>query len=62
MTKFYSSLDEIKEELKRGKVTVEGLVKHYLERIKTYAHLNAFNEVFEHEALSRAKEIDSRIR
>ncbi|MBS1532941.1 MAG: Asp-tRNA(Asn)/Glu-tRNA(Gln) amidotransferase subunit GatA [Bacteroidetes bacterium] len=62
MTKFYSSLDEIKEELKRGKVTVEGLVKHYLERIKTYAHLNAFNEVFEQGALSRAKEVDARIR
>jgi aspartyl-tRNA(Asn)/glutamyl-tRNA(Gln) amidotransferase subunit A len=62
MTKFNSSLDEIKGEIQRGKVTVEGLTKNYLERIKTYAHLNAFNEVFEQEALSRSKEIDARIR
>ena len=55
MTKFYSSLDEIKEEIQRGKVTVEGLVKHYLDRIKHHTHLNAFNEVFEQDALSRAK-------
>ena len=55
-------MDEIKGEIERGKVTVDGLVKHYLERIKTYAHLNAFNEVFEQEALSRAKDVDGRIR
>jgi len=62
MTKFYSSLDEIRRELQSGKVTVESLVKGYLARIKANGHLNAFNEVFEQEALSNAKLTDQKIR
>ena len=62
MAKFYSSLDEIKREIQSGEVTVEGLVKDYLARIRSNAHLNAFNEVFEEEALSRSKTIDQRIK
>jgi aspartyl-tRNA(Asn)/glutamyl-tRNA(Gln) amidotransferase subunit A len=62
MAKFYSSLDEIKKEIQSGAVTVEGLVKNYLARIRSNAHLNAFNEVFEQEALSRSKTIDERIK
>ncbi|MDB5142985.1 MAG: gatA [Mucilaginibacter sp.] len=62
MAKFYSSLDEIKREIQSGEVTVEGLVKNYLARIRSNAHLNAFNEVFEEEALSRSKTIDERIK
>jgi aspartyl-tRNA(Asn)/glutamyl-tRNA(Gln) amidotransferase subunit A len=62
MAKFYSSLDEIKREIQSGEVTVEGLVKDYLTRIRSNAHLNAFNEVFEEEALSRSKTIDARIK
>jgi aspartyl-tRNA(Asn)/glutamyl-tRNA(Gln) amidotransferase subunit A len=61
MAKNYSSLIEIKSGLKRGEITVEGLVKEYLNKIKQNAHLNAFNEVFEQEALTRANNIDSRI-
>ena len=61
MAKFYSSLDEIKREIQSGAVTVEGLVKDYLARIRSNAHLNAFNEVFEEEALSRSKTIDAQI-
>ena len=61
MAKNYSSLIEIKGGLQSGEVTVEKLVKHYLENIKANAHLNAFNEVFGEEALSRAKNIDARI-
>ena len=61
MTKNYSSLIEIKGGLQSGEVTVEKLVKHYLENIKANAHLNAFNEVFGEEALSRAKNIDTRV-
>src|ERR1700761_7227946 len=59
MAKFYSSLDEIKREIQSGEVTVEGLVSDYLARIRSNAHLNAFNEVFEEEALSRSKTIDA---
>ena len=61
MAKNYSSLIEIKSGLKRGEITVEGLVREYLNKIKLNAHLNAFNEVFEQEALTRANNIDSRI-
>jgi aspartyl-tRNA(Asn)/glutamyl-tRNA(Gln) amidotransferase subunit A len=62
MAKFYSSLDEIKRELYSGRITVKILVKNYLARIKSNAHLNAFNEVFEEEAISRSKTIDQRIK
>ncbi len=61
MTKSYSSFSEIKSGLQNRKVTVEGLVKHYLSQIKANAHLNAFNEVFDREALKRAKDIDHRL-
>src|ERR1700761_1837133 len=61
MAKFYSSLDEIKREIQSGEVTVEGLVSDYLARIRSNAHLNAFNEVFKTEALARAKEVDARL-
>jgi len=62
MTKFYSSLNEIKRELQSGSITVEGLVKNYLAQTRLHKHLNAFNEVFEEEALSRSKEVDARIK
>ncbi len=62
MTTLYSSLDEIKRDLQSNRVTVEGLVKGYLARAKEYKHLNAYNEVFEQEALSRSKEIDAKIK
>jgi len=62
MAKFYSSLSEIRSGLQRAEITVEGLVKNYLDQIKKNAHLNAFNEVFEQEALVNAKNIDDRIK
>ncbi|NOW98177.1 Asp-tRNA(Asn)/Glu-tRNA(Gln) amidotransferase subunit GatA [Mucilaginibacter sp. SG564] len=62
MAKFYSSLSEIRSGLQRAEITVEGLVKNYLDQIKKNAHLNAFNEVFEEEALINAKNIDDRIK
>jgi len=61
MAKFYSSLIEIKSGLQSGEITVEKLVTGYLGKIKQNAHLNAFNEVFEQEALQRAVNIDIRI-
>lgn len=48
--------------MQRAEITVEGLVKNYLDQIKKNAHLNAFNEVFEEEALVNAKSIDDRIK
>jgi aspartyl-tRNA(Asn)/glutamyl-tRNA(Gln) amidotransferase subunit A len=62
MTKSYNSLIEIKREIAIGEVTVEKLVKGYLNKIAANAHLNAFNEVFEKEALLCAQKVDSRIK
>ncbi|MDB5130572.1 MAG: gatA 2 [Mucilaginibacter sp.] len=61
MVKSYTSLSEIKSEIASGQTTVEKLVKSYLNTIAVNARLNAFNEVFDQEALVRAKEIDTRI-
>jgi aspartyl-tRNA(Asn)/glutamyl-tRNA(Gln) amidotransferase subunit A len=62
MAKSYSSLNEIKRELQNGKITVEGLVKNYLGQIQLHTQLNAFNEVFDSEALERGREIDRRLK
>lgn len=62
MAKFYSSLHEIKEDLQSGRITVDGLVKNYLAQIRSNAHLNAFNEVFEQDAISSSKIVDERIK
>jgi aspartyl-tRNA(Asn)/glutamyl-tRNA(Gln) amidotransferase subunit A len=61
MVKSYTSLSEIKSEIASGQTTVEKLVKGYLNTIAVNARLNAFNEVFDQEALARAKEVDLRI-
>jgi aspartyl-tRNA(Asn)/glutamyl-tRNA(Gln) amidotransferase subunit A len=62
MVKSYTSLNEIKSELAIGEITVEKLVKGYLDKIALNAHLNAFNEVFTQEALICAKKVDARIK
>ena len=62
MTKSYTSLTEIKSDIATGKTTVQKLVLGYLGNISMNAHLNAFNEVFENEALSGAQKVDSRIK
>jgi aspartyl-tRNA(Asn)/glutamyl-tRNA(Gln) amidotransferase subunit A len=62
MAKNYTTLTEIQHDLQGGNTTVEELVKNYLVNIKQYAHLNAFNEVFEQEALQKATELDARLK
>jgi aspartyl-tRNA(Asn)/glutamyl-tRNA(Gln) amidotransferase subunit A len=61
MVKSYTSLNEIKSDIASGATTVEKLVRGYLDKISANAHLNAFNEVFEDEALACAQEVDLRI-
>jgi len=61
MVKSYTSLDEIKGDITNGVITVEKLVKGYLANIEAGKHLNAFNEVFEQEALICAQQVDKRI-
>ncbi|HEY8929032.1 MAG TPA: Asp-tRNA(Asn)/Glu-tRNA(Gln) amidotransferase subunit GatA [Mucilaginibacter sp.] len=62
MSKSYTSLNEIKSEIESGNTTVEKLVQDYLKNIAAHRRLNVFNEVFENEALDRAKEVDTRIK
>lgn len=56
----FSTISEIQSHLSGGKITCLELVKHYLKNIEQHRHLNAFLEVFEEEALTRAREIDLR--
>jgi aspartyl-tRNA(Asn)/glutamyl-tRNA(Gln) amidotransferase subunit A len=62
MIKSYSSLTEIQSGLKSGTITVKTLVQNYLGNIKANTHLNAFNEVFEEEALQNAELIDQKLK
>ncbi len=58
----YSSLETIRHDLAQGKITVVSLVQGYLDRIaEVNPTLNLFIEVFEAEALARAKAIDARL-
>lgn len=60
MSKLYTTLIDIQHDLQKRETTVKELVNNYLANIKQYQHLNAFNEVFEHEALQKADELDTR--
>src|ERR1700744_5746746 len=62
MTKSYTSLSGIKSDIQSGETTVEKLVQGYLKEISSKAHLNAFNEVFEQEALDEARLVDAKIK
>jgi len=57
----YGSISEIKEALRSGKSALS-ITENYLERIRAHQHLNAFIEIYEKEALQRAKEIDEKLR
>jgi aspartyl-tRNA(Asn)/glutamyl-tRNA(Gln) amidotransferase subunit A len=61
MAKLYSSLNHVRSDLNTGKLTIAALVQHYLHNISANTHLNAFNEVFDHEALARAAELDVKL-
>lgn len=59
--KNYSSYSEIISDLKSGDITCEKLVKHYISNIRKNEALNVFLEVFEEEALEKAKVIQGKI-
>ncbi|MDX5345846.1 MAG: Asp-tRNA(Asn)/Glu-tRNA(Gln) amidotransferase subunit GatA [Hymenobacteraceae bacterium] len=59
--KRYLSLQEVRNDIDQGVLTCQKLVEYYLNNIRQQAHLNAFLEVFEEEALKRADEIDQKI-
>jgi aspartyl-tRNA(Asn)/glutamyl-tRNA(Gln) amidotransferase subunit A len=60
--KEYLTLTEIQNDLREGILTCVQLVNHYLERIESHAHLNAFVEVYSEEAFILASEIDIKIK
>jgi aspartyl-tRNA(Asn)/glutamyl-tRNA(Gln) amidotransferase subunit A len=58
----YTHFREIQHDLKRGVLTCDEVVQHHLSIIKNKVRLNAFLGVYEEEALTRAKEIDKKIK
>ena len=60
MEKFIS-FEEIKKSLEKNETDCRAIVNHYLQNIKTKAHLNAFVEVYEESALLQADEIDQKL-
>jgi len=58
----FDKLADIQEALREGRFSCEELVLEYLKRIREKAELNAFVEVYEADALERAREVDVRIK
>ncbi len=56
------SFNQISEELKSGSTSCVEIVNYYLQNIKNKAHLNAFLEVFESDAIDQAKAVDEKIK
>ena len=56
----YKNLTQVQEDLANNLITCEHLVDYYLDRINATKHLNVYIEVFEEEALARAKELDAK--
>ncbi len=57
----YSRLEDIQADIREGLISVEELVVSYITRIRQFSELNAYLEVFEEEALERAKVIQQKI-
>jgi len=60
--KTYATFREIQNELQRGAITCQDLVRYHLANIKAHASLNAFLSVYEEEALTRAEAIDKKLK
>ena len=56
----FTSIEQYHAQLLEGNVTCLQAVKHYLQRIDTTAHLNAFIEVYTDEVIERAKQLDEK--
>jgi len=57
----FISFDEIKKSIEKKEADCRTIVNHYLQNIKTKAHLNAFVEVYEESALKQAELVDQKI-
>lgn len=59
---FYTSIEAYHRQLQTGQVSCAGAVAFYLQQIRQKAHLNAFTEVYEEEAIERAAFLDAQRR
>ena len=57
----FSSIDQYQAQLKERQVSCFQAVEHFLNRIESQKHLNAFVEVYADEARSRAGELDIKL-
>ncbi len=58
----YTTLKAVQTDLREGKTTCLQLVDHYLQQIEKSEALNIYVEVFEDEAMHRARELDKKYR
>jgi len=58
----YATLRDIQNDLKRGAISCQDLVRYHLDNISKNAHLNTFLSVYEAEALIRAEQVDQKIK
>jgi len=58
----YSNIKQIQDDLASGAITLEALVRHYLEQIEASKELNIFVEVYAEEALEQAIALDQKIK
>jgi len=56
----FQSIPAYHQQLKNKITTCTDVVEHYLNEINKNVHLNAFVEVYQTEALQKAKELDER--
>ena len=61
VSKKYTSLSQVQQELSQGKTTCVALADYYLQRCEEYAHLNAFLEVFGEEVREQAAVVDQKL-
>jgi aspartyl-tRNA(Asn)/glutamyl-tRNA(Gln) amidotransferase subunit A len=58
----YTSIDQIQTDIRAGKTSCESLVRYYLNQIEASRSLNIYIEVYEHEALEKARLLDQKYR
>jgi aspartyl-tRNA(Asn)/glutamyl-tRNA(Gln) amidotransferase subunit A len=59
--KAYNNLNDIQQDILQGKITMSGLVLHYLDTIEKNKHLNAFLEVYDTEAIKKAETVQQKL-
>jgi aspartyl-tRNA(Asn)/glutamyl-tRNA(Gln) amidotransferase subunit A len=59
--KAYATFRDLQNDLSRGTLTCENLVKTHLNNIKDKSHLNVFLSVYDDEALQNARRVDAKI-